>query len=389
MITLANADKVLKDVYLGAVCEEMNKRSNPFYAAIKKGSETIDGKRAVIPVRCGINGGISSANEAGLLPKSAINTWQQFNIDLANIYGVIQITDKAIRASQNSDGAAVNLLNYQIETLLESAKFNFNRMLWQDGSGELARVRTSSNIATVEVDKTVNFREGMLIDIINGVNFLPKRLAWRVLTVNREAKTITVEATEAATLTIAENDIIVTQGSYNNEILGLPYIFDNSLASLYGVNRNSASHILSSEINLNGALTTDAMQQAVDLIEEKVNDGPNMILTSFDVRRKYLAHLQQTRTNIDFLNLDGGFKAISYSGIPVVADRFCGENAMFFVNTDDFKLIELCDWQWIEGDNGSILTKVSDRAAYSATLVKYANLGCVRPYAQTKLSNII
>jgi hypothetical protein len=61
---------------------------------------------------------------------------------------------------------------------------------------------------------------------------------------------------------------------------------------------------------------------------------------------------------------------------------------MYLLNTDDFKLHQLCDWRWIEDAAGGILKQESGSAAYSATLVKYADLMCERPIGQAKITNI-
>ena len=58
------------------------------------------------------------------------------------------------------------------------------------------------------------------------------------------------------------------------------------------------------------------------------------------------------------------------------------------LNTKDFNLHQLCDWEWMEGENGNILIPSSSTPTYSATLVKYAELVCDRPSAQGKISNI-
>lgn len=94
----------------------------------------------------------------------------------------------------------------------------------------------------------------------------------------------------------------------------------------------------------------------------------------------------QNRTNIDYLTLDGGYKALSYSGIPFVADRFVKDNDMYLLNSADFKLHQLCDWRWLEGEGGTVLHQVAGKACYSATLVKYADLLCERPMGQAKLT---
>ncbi|MBQ9791097.1 MAG: phage major capsid protein, partial [Clostridia bacterium] len=81
-------------------------------------------------------------------------------------------------------------------------------------------------------------------------------------------------------------------------------------------------------------------------------------------------------------------KAISYNGIPVIADRFVPEDTMYLLNTKDFELHQLCDWQWLEGNDGKIIKQKEGYPTYTATLVKYADLICDKPNGQAKLSGI-
>ena len=106
------------------------------------------------------------------------------------------------------------------------------------------------------------------------------------------------------------------------------------------------------------------------------------------VRRAYQAYLEATKRNINPVELEGGFKAISYAGIPVVADKYCPNGTMYLLDTKLFDLHQLCDWRWLDGDNGEILKQISGKAAYGATLVKYANLICSLPCGQAKLSGL-
>ena len=134
------------------------------------------------------------------------------------------------------------------------------------------------------------------------------------------------------------------------------------------------------------SLTADIIQETLDDIEERSGGTINLMIASYDMRRKYLSSLQESRINVDYMNLDGGFKSMSYNGIPFYADRFVPEKTVHFVNTDDFRLQQLGDWSWIEGDGGRILRQLDNKAAYGATLVKYANLICVRPIGQAKMT---
>jgi len=61
---------------------------------------------------------------------------------------------------------------------------------------------------------------------------------------------------------------------------------------------------------------------------------------------------------------------------------------MYLLDTTLFDMHQLCDWQWLEGEGGTVLKQEAGRAAYTATLVKYANLMCFLPCGQAKLSGV-
>jgi hypothetical protein len=130
------------------------------------------------------------------------------------------------------------------------------------------------------------------------------------------------------------------------------------------------------------------LQSAVDYLEENVDSKINFISCSSAVRRAYQEYLGAYRRNIDVMELEGGFKAISHNGIPVVADRFVDDDTLYLLNTDDFVLHELCDWNWLEGEDGKIIKQNPGYPTYSATLVKYAELICDKPAGQAKISGI-
>ena len=111
MISLTTAESALKDAYLNAVCNQLNTNANPLLAKIKQSSADVYGKNIIKMAPVGLNGGVGAGTETGVLPTAKSNRYAQFKTTLKNLYGQIAITDKAIRASQSSAGAFVDLLN--------------------------------------------------------------------------------------------------------------------------------------------------------------------------------------------------------------------------------------------------------------------------------------
>ncbi len=225
MVTLAEADNVLRSVYLDAITEQMNNKTNPFYAAIKKGSEEISGKQAIAVCKKGINGGMGSATETGALPTSGGNNYLQLTTDLKNIYGTIEISDKAMRVSRNSTAALVNLLNAEMEGLLDAAKFNFGRMLWQSGNGILCKTGDNDGPAGPEtqivVDDTRHVIEGMIIDFLDDDGVMLSA-GHRIVAVYRDESVIEIYPAISDVTDLDEGYFITLQQSYNAEINVLP-----------------------------------------------------------------------------------------------------------------------------------------------------------------------
>ena len=72
----------------------------------------------------------------------------------------------------------------------------------------------------------------------------------------------------------------------------------------------------------------------------------------------------------------------------MVVDRFVEDDTLFLLDTSKFTLHQLCDWEWIEGEGGNILRQKPGYPAYTATLVKYADLICDQPNGLAKISGI-
>lgn len=387
MVSITSAENALKTVYLGPVAEQINTEINPLLAKIKQSTQDVWGKEVKRLVQYGINGGVGAGGETDALPTAGGNNYRTITTELKNLYGTIQISDKAIRASQNSVGSFVNLLNAEMEGLVKAASFNFGRMLFGDGTGVLATVASVSN-NDVTVDSAINFVPGMTVDFrtssgdaIDGVT------ARRIVSVDRENKKIEVNGTALTASLVPAGTIITVQGSYKSELTGLKAIFKDS-GYLYGLNRNFNKWLKPYIKNSVGEITEAEIQKAIDYVDENAGSKVNFIICSSGVKRAFQNHLATFRRNTDVMELKGGYKAISYNGIPIVSDRFCPEGTMFLLNTDDFTLHQLCDWKWLEGEDGKVLKQIPGTPTYSATLVKYADLVCTKPCGQAMLTGI-
>lgn len=388
MIDFTSAQAALKSLYLGVLAEQLNTKVNPLLAKIELTSNDVWGKEIIKLASYGLNGGVGAGDETGSLPTSGSNKYVQFVLSLKNFYGRIEISDKAIRASQNNAGAFVNLLNAEMDSLLKASKFNFGRMLYGDGTGLLSLVvadSTNTDYSVIKVSNVSNFTDGMIIDVANTSGaVVTAGKNKRIIAVDKAASTIQINSTPSSAF--AENYKIYVQNSKDGELTGLGAIFNTAGTSLYGLTRADYTFLTPYINDSITALALTDIQNAIDKIEEVAGGTADFIVGSYAMRRSYVGLCSSRITNVDYMNLDGGFKALSYAGIPFVADRFCPANDIYVLNTADFKMHQLCDWRWMESEGGIILKQSASAPTYTATLVKYADLLCERPCGQAKLS---
>ena len=384
MVTLTSAQNALKSVYLDVLSEQLNIKANALLSKIKQTSKDVYGKEIIKLAPYGLNGGISASSETGTLPTAAGHSFLQFKTSLKNLYGTIAISDKAIRASISDSGAFVNLLNDEMESLIKSSAFNLGRMLYGDGTGLVATASVANNVVTF--DSVKNLVEGMKVDVYSSGSLATAGAT--IAYVDRANKQVTF----TSNVSISNGDTLYAAGSKDNEITGIKRLFDTTSANkmLYGVDRTAYPWLYPYiDAPQSATAISDAtIQRALNSIEEETGEQVDFIAVAGDVRTAYQTYLTTNHRNIDVETISGGYKAMTYAGIPIVYERFVEDGKMYLLNSKDFVLHQLCDWEWLENENGGILIPSSTTPTFSATLVKYAELICDRPGAQGLISNI-
>ena len=380
MITVENADKALKDYYLDAISAQLNDNISPFYNAIEKNTNNVFGKDVKISIVRDGSGSITACAEDSDLPAPHKNRYIDITVPLKNLYGTIEISDKALRASRDKSGAFVNLLNAEMEGLVNCAKRNFSRMLFGDGTAYLCSVQSCTEGNTYTVDDVSRLEVGMCIDIYpTKPSIMYDSFGVYIINIDTAKKTITLNR---EVVDFIENGEVYPHDGKDGELTGLDAIFNGD--TLYG--HSKADKYFSPFIVDTGSeITEDKMCEVIDGLEENFNSTVNMIICSYGMRKKIAALVSDNRRVVNSIDVHTGIGAVTVNGIPVYADKYCPDNCIYFLNTNDFCLHQLCDWEWLEDEGGKILKQVPGKAAYGATLVKYAELVCKKPCGQGML----
>lgn len=387
MLSVKAIDDVLKSFYLDVVSTQINCGASPLYDKIEKSSVNVSGKNAMVPVYYGMSGAIQSTSDDGaVLPESCPTLRATLEVPLRNVYGVIDITDKALRATKDSADGVIDVLGTEIQAMINSARHSLNRMLWTNGLGFLGTVSDLSSHTSrsrFPVSEVRLFTPGMKVDIYRGNTLVHAGL--RIGDVQVDKGQIVFTKNIPTTAPLEAGDSIYAHNSLNTELHGLPYLFDINDDNYFGQSKSSHFGLQGADRTITESLSTEAIQDFLDLLESRSDTTPDLIVCDKKLRRDYIQYLQANRTNIDYLNLDGGFRTLSYNGIPLYGERFCPANEMYFLNTPNIKMVQLNDWEWLEGTNGSILNRLDDKAAYQAVLVKYANYVATVPSSLGRL----
>ena len=384
MITIENADKALKEYYLEAVSSQLNGGISPFFNAIEKSTASVYGKDVNITVVREGSSNIVACAEDATLPDPYKNRYLSIKMPLKNLYGTIEISDKAMRASRDTSGAFVNLVNAEMEGLISSAKQNFQRMLFSNGSGRMCKITKRVSNAVYEVDELHDYYVGMIVDVYpTATSVLNDSFGVVIQSIDDENSTITF-AKEVYDNIVGGT--MYMHGSKDTELTGLGAIFEEE--TLYGYDKTKEPYFAPYKADAGKELTEDKLTDVLDYVEEHFNSKINMILCSYKTRKKIAALIANNRRVVNTTDAHTGFGVVTVNDVPVYADKYCSDDRILFLNTDDFVLSQLCDWEWLEDEGGKILKQVPGKAAYGATLVKYAELICKKPCGQAMLFNL-
>ena len=394
MISLQTAEHALKTYYLSAVKDQLDKKVSPFLAMIEQTENDISGGEFVKLVVNGYKFGVGAGTETGFMPKAGANQYGQIRLPLKNLFGRFEISDKAVRASQNSAGAFVNLLNAELEGLIRAAKVNMARMIAGDATGRLARILTvSGNALVLDPTEAAVVHAGMTVDVRDNSGSTIVAGAFIQRVVRNETGELLAELTGGSgSLSNVQCGHIIVSADFapEHELTGLGRIFSEDFSTpLYGLDRIENPWLNPKNCSAGCGIDVSAMQDAFDHVEMNSGATPDIILCGYGARRAYIRHAKNSNVlNTNPMELDNGHKAITFCGVPMVADKFIRSDSMYFINSKDFKMHRLCDWRWLEGDGGSVLKQKQNEAAYTATLVKYAELVCDNPGAQAFITGI-
>jgi hypothetical protein len=128
MVTMETVAKALKTVYLGAIIEELNLKTDPFIARIHTSTDHVYGTNEIVrAAQIGLNGGFGAGTETGELPQPGEDVYANLRSTTKNLYGVIQMSDKSLKSFKGNDKNAFgNMIQRQIDSMVREFEYRLS-----------------------------------------------------------------------------------------------------------------------------------------------------------------------------------------------------------------------------------------------------------------------
>ena len=386
---LSNISNALKTYYLPATQEQLN-HDNILSDKIDVNEEDVYGTNAKIEMHYGRTKALGARADGGALPAADYQKTIQATIPMRYNYGVITVSGPTIAATRDSRGAWAKAVEREVMGCVRDVQKDINRQLWGCGYGTLARWQSTTSGTAYVLQKNYynnsaggdgfgsTFGAKYLAEIASAVPVVTSALSGSgIITVDATdiAPSAIVEASTGDTITCTDPSVTEAAGTYyvrpgssrtttaatvadygRLEMLGIRGIVTDTdldeIAANDGTNTGLAVNdplqglavatytwFKSTVDSISGGrytgqrpLTFNLMQKMFDKVETKagVGYGPDMIITAHPIRREYLDLCQTDRRNVNTMELDGGWKALDYNGIPLMVDPDAIDGEMYF-----------------------------------------------------------
>jgi len=384
---LITFEKALKENYLPVWRNGLTTEPTALLGKIKK--VPLKSNKIVATAPVGLSGGFGFGAEGLATPAAGGVKFERFETNAKDMYVNIAISTKAVRLT-GSGGAMANALDTEVKAAYETAKWNVGRSIFGNGSGILTTSEAVSAGNTITVADVKYMKEGLIVDVYATGASEPQASGKgvRIVSVDRANKTITI-AGPAVTL---EKGFITVQNSYNREITGLGAIFDENVATIYGVNKAENAYLLPTVVDANTDIDDSVIWDAIENAETYKNSKIDMIMMGKAAYKHYIEYLRTNNVRVESMTkeITGGFKAIDYAfgnrSIDVVYDQFIPDNEAWCVESGALEL-HTQEWDFADLQGGGIFNLMENSSVYRALLANYGDLICTNPGGCVRITN--
>ena len=379
--------------------ENVYNSANVLLGRVKK-SYNFTGKRLSIAIPQSFAGGVGS----GSLPKANTAIYGDAQITAKKMYAVVEIDRESIKAALSDEGAFVRATKEVVQKGVESFMRNLSRALFNDGTGSLGVVASEVEIDAAGIEagapgvgtlvntkvtitdmKEANFEERDLVNVATAsltgaLRTFSGSDKIEIQSVNPDDNTIVLPGTS---LGITAADVIIMQGSRNNDPEGLKLLDKVEGESSYGIahgRRWKAAQKTSA-----GNISTDLLNEMMLKVKKQCGKSPNLIVTSFKQYEKILNLIDdkvqykvETRAGLKGKNgVPLSFSGIQFMSIDgpvgIFPERFVEDDRLYLLNDAHIHIHHRPDFGWFD-DDGTVFLRKASSDAYEARYGGYLQI---------------
>lgn len=395
--TLTTLADLLKSRYAPRLHKQFETET-PIAMRVKKkaGAEDFSGQKAIIAAHYRNSQAVGARGEGGTLPSTQSTKVKQMEVSVKYLYGKIKVTRPMMKASKDNPGSFARAMKLEMDGIRETLNMDAARqMMTGDGTGGITLANgAGAASASLTVDDTSNLYEGMVIDIYTSggaqqVNSI------EITAIDHTTKVCTL----ASTQTWSDNSIVFREDSRNNEMMGLKGIIDDgtNVATFQNLARSTYTWLKANVLHNSGTLRTLTLalvdQAFITAFNRHQSAYPSAIYSKPSYAVKYAQLLQDQRRFVaPQLTLDGGWKAVQYTGpggtAPWIMDTRVEENVIYFPFEDDLGRWELTPVEFVDEDGNIFQRALDGTDAFEAVLATYQQMGAHRCNRSTILKDI-
>ena len=403
--SLSEASALFKIKY-EKLSENVYNSANVLLGRVKK-SYNFTGKQLQITIPQSFAGGVGS----GSLPKANTAIYSEAVITAKKMYAVVELDRETIKAALSDEGSFVRATKEVVQKGVESFMRNMSRVLFNDGSGMLGLIASSSidgngllTGATLSISdfKEANFEERDLVDIVEkhdttGVRQVLKA-GLEVQSVDVDAQTVTLAGVLPGAPSASHSiEGICMQGSLNNDPQGIKGVLDKTSGSNYSIPVARRWKSTQEDAGQQG-VSTDILNKVMLKIKKKCGKSPNLIVCSYTQYEKILNLLEDQKRYT--VNTRSGLKSksgadISFSGVEFMSidgpigifpERFIEDDRIYLLNDAHIHIHHRPDFGWFD-DDGTVFLRKADSDAYEARYGGYMET-YINPVFHGVISNL-
>lgn len=403
--TRSSLDKILKDVYLPAIIDEVATFDAVARIFESQDNDMVqwsgDGRRALTLHDLSWQEGTVAIAEGGNLPTAGIGTQDNGVLDMKFIYGSIEMTAQSMKLITSGKAAWAAGMKFVMDRLVKRMKKENSRMIWGTGQGRLALVNGAvAASTTINVDTPGGFagafgarflRKGMIILITD--NDVAITAVRTIASVSATGTSIVVDAA----VTVADNALIYrcattaettfTSTSKNNEPMGISGIVSNAttVATFETLSRATYPQLSATVDPAVGAITLDRISRNFDIAAQRSDTvGIDCLACHHSVRRAILTQLAADRrfTNELLRRPDVGIDAVSkkpmdkeyvtFGGVPVIESTNAPYDTLYGLTKGGFSKYVKIEGEWAD-DDGAVLSRVPGKDSFNAFYRQWLN----------------